>query len=43
MLAILFWIPTHILTFNMRYYDDYQAGTCTDNYFYLWLSRSHGS
>jgi len=21
--AILFWIPTHILTFNMRYYDDY--------------------
>jgi protoheme IX farnesyltransferase len=25
MLAILFWIPTHILTFNMRYYDDYLA------------------
>jgi protoheme IX farnesyltransferase len=24
-LAILFWIPTHILTFNMRYFDDYQA------------------
>ena len=23
MLAVLFWIPTHILTFNMRYYDDY--------------------
>jgi protoheme IX farnesyltransferase len=21
--AVLFWIPTHILTFNMRYYDDY--------------------
>jgi protoheme IX farnesyltransferase len=25
MMAVLFWIPTHILTFNMRYYDDYQA------------------
>lgn len=24
-LSILFWIPTHILTFSMRYYDDYQA------------------
>ena len=24
-LAILFWIPTHILTFSMRYSDDYQA------------------
>ncbi len=24
-LAILFWIPTHILTFSMRYHDDYQA------------------
>ncbi|MBE9474048.1 MAG: protoheme IX farnesyltransferase [Chloroflexi bacterium] len=24
-LAILFWIPTHILTFNMRYHKDYQA------------------
>ncbi len=23
-LAILFWIPTHILTFSMRYYEDYQ-------------------
>jgi protoheme IX farnesyltransferase len=23
-LAILFWIPTHILTFNLRYKDDYQ-------------------
>lgn len=22
--AILFWIPTHILTFNMRYFDDYK-------------------
>ncbi len=22
-LAILFWIPTHIMTFNMRYIDDY--------------------
>jgi protoheme IX farnesyltransferase len=21
----LFWIPTHILTFSMRYFDDYQA------------------
>lgn len=24
-LAVLFWIPTHILTFNMRYYEDYQS------------------
>ena len=24
-LGILFWIPTHILSFSMRYYDDYQA------------------
>ena len=24
-LAILFWIPTHILTFSMKYYKDYQA------------------
>lgn len=24
-LAVLFWIPTHILTFSMRNYDDYQA------------------
>jgi protoheme IX farnesyltransferase len=23
-LAVLFWIPTHILTFNMRYADDYR-------------------
>lgn len=23
-LGILFWIPTHILTFNMRYFEDYQ-------------------
>jgi len=23
--GILFWIPTHILTFSMRYFDDYQA------------------
>ncbi len=23
--AVLFWIPTHILTFSMRYYADYQA------------------
>ena len=23
--GILFWIPTHILTFSMRYYDDYRA------------------
>jgi protoheme IX farnesyltransferase len=23
-LAVLFWIPTHILTFCMRYFDDYQ-------------------
>jgi heme o synthase len=25
MMAVVFWIPTHILTFNMRYFDDYQA------------------
>jgi heme o synthase len=25
MMAVLFWIPTHILTFSMRYYTDYQA------------------
>jgi protoheme IX farnesyltransferase len=24
-LAVLFWIPTHILTFAMRYFDDYQV------------------
>lgn len=24
-LGILFWIPTHILTFSMRYADDYQS------------------
>lgn len=24
-MGILFWIPTHILTFSMRYYDDYKA------------------
>jgi protoheme IX farnesyltransferase len=24
-LGVLFWIPTHILTFNLRYFDDYQA------------------
>jgi protoheme IX farnesyltransferase len=23
--AILFWIPTHIMTFNMRYFEDYKA------------------
>jgi len=23
-LSVLFWIPTHILTFSMRYFDDYQ-------------------
>jgi protoheme IX farnesyltransferase len=23
-IAVLFWIPTHMLTFSMRYYDDYQ-------------------
>jgi protoheme IX farnesyltransferase len=25
MMAVLFWIPTHILTFSMRYFDDYRA------------------
>ncbi len=24
-LAVLFWIPTHILTFSMRYHNDYQV------------------
>ena len=24
-LSVLFWIPTHIMTFSMRYYEDYQA------------------
>jgi protoheme IX farnesyltransferase len=24
-LAVLFWIPTHIMTFSMRYHADYQA------------------
>jgi protoheme IX farnesyltransferase len=24
-MAVLFWIPTHILTFSMRYFGDYQA------------------
>jgi heme o synthase len=29
-LAVLFWIPTHIMTFSMRYFDDYQrAGVPT--------------
>lgn len=29
-LAVLFWIPTHILTFSMRFHDDYQrAGVPT--------------
>ncbi len=29
-LAILFWIPTHILTFSMRYFEDYRrAGVPT--------------
>jgi heme o synthase len=29
-LAVLFWIPTHILTFNMRYFEDYgRAGLPT--------------
>jgi protoheme IX farnesyltransferase len=25
MMAVLFWIPTHILTFNMRFFEDYQV------------------
>lgn len=24
-LSVLFWIPTHMLTFSMRYHEDYQA------------------
>jgi protoheme IX farnesyltransferase len=27
MMAVLFWIPTHILSFNMRYFDDYKAAS----------------
>jgi heme o synthase len=26
-LAVLFWIPTHILTLSMRYFDDYRAAS----------------
>jgi protoheme IX farnesyltransferase len=30
MFSVLFWIPTHILTFNMRYFEDYKkAGVPT--------------
>ncbi len=25
MMAVVFWIPTHILTFSMRYFDDYRS------------------
>jgi protoheme IX farnesyltransferase len=25
LLAVLFWIPTHILTFSMKYFEDYRA------------------
>jgi protoheme IX farnesyltransferase len=25
LLGVLFWIPTHILTFSMKYFDDYKA------------------
>jgi protoheme IX farnesyltransferase len=25
MMAVLFWIPTHILTYTMRYFDDYET------------------
>lgn len=25
-LGVLFWIPTHIMTFSMRYFEDYQRG-----------------
>jgi len=25
MMAVVFWIPTHILTFNIRYFNDYQV------------------
>jgi protoheme IX farnesyltransferase len=34
-LSVLFWIPTHILTFSIRRYDDYQAAgipTCASAY-----------
>jgi protoheme IX farnesyltransferase len=27
MMAVLFWIPTHILTYTMRYFEDYQAAS----------------
>jgi protoheme IX farnesyltransferase len=25
LLSVLFWIPTHIMTFSMKYHEDYQA------------------
>lgn len=25
MMAVVYWIPTHIMTFSMRYFNDYQA------------------
>jgi protoheme IX farnesyltransferase len=34
-LGVLFWIPTHIMTFSMRYFDDYRAAgipTFPDSY-----------
>jgi protoheme IX farnesyltransferase len=40
-LAVLFWIPTHILSFNMRYCDDYRrAGVPTFPSTYgCWVTR----
>jgi protoheme IX farnesyltransferase len=34
-MSILFWIPTHILTFSMRYFEDYRtAGVPTFPFMY---------
>ncbi len=43
MLAVLFWIPTHILTFNMRYFEDYKRArvpTFPSNYGYTMTRRT---
>jgi len=44
-MGVLFWIPTHILTFSMRYHDDYQKAkvpTFPSTYsFHLPLERHH--
>jgi protoheme IX farnesyltransferase len=43
MLAVLFWIPTHILTFNMRYFEDYKRArvpTFPSSYGYTMTRRT---